>query len=135
MVERSVGLTSISRTLASCALVFLVGSACASLPRVTDGYCRIAGPLDLAPRKLGRLKKGMPKSEVDRLLGEPTYSPTEGQYYYPTGGECPLNDPPDQMLASCGLVADFRVINSDADPPSITVTGRLEDCWWGGVGE
>ena len=28
------------------------------------------------------LHKGMPESEVKQLLGEPVYSPIEGQYYY-----------------------------------------------------
>jgi outer membrane protein assembly factor BamE (lipoprotein component of BamABCDE complex) len=28
------------------------------------------------------LRQGMPRQEVERLLGPPDYSPTEGQYYY-----------------------------------------------------
>ncbi len=28
------------------------------------------------------LHKGVPESEVKQLLGEPVYSPIEGQYYY-----------------------------------------------------
>jgi len=74
--------------LAAMVLVILIAGSCASVPKTTGGACRIAGPLTLAPRKLGRLRLGLPKSAVDRIMGTPTYSPTAGQYYYPTGGDC-----------------------------------------------
>ena len=90
--------------------------------------------MELAPRALGRLSKGMPKDEVDRILGPPIFSPTAGQFYYNTGGECPLNDDANNLV-SCAVVADYRVTDMGTDPPPTTVTGVLEECWWGAVGE
>ena len=81
----------------------------------------------------------MSKEAVDRILGAPTYSPVDGQYYYPTDGDCPMpNDEPEgPRTAPCGVVAEFRVTDYsvDEDPPRTTVTGILESCWWGGIGE
>lgn len=116
------------------ALLSLLNTACASGISATSGDCRIDGPLDLAPPRLGRLHHGMTKRQVDRIIGAPTYSPTAGQFYYPAGGDCPLDDP-EGMSAPCGLVADYRLINANDSPPSITVTGKLEQCWWGAIAE
>ena len=71
----------------------IVLSVCLSLVFALVAAC--AGPLDRASAryKLDRdleslvllqknLKHGMPRLEVERLLGAPGYSPTEGQFYY-----------------------------------------------------
>ena len=110
-----------------------------AVPDPLQTGCRIDGPVGLAPSNLGLLRIGMPKRDVDRLLGPPVFSPTAGQYYYNTGGDCPLifEEPP--HYAPCGVIADYRVIRYPAEEsheyPVITVTGRLESCRWGAIGE
>jgi hypothetical protein len=39
----------------------------------------------------------MPRAEVEQLLGEPDYSPTDGQYYYSSNRN------------KLGLVVDYRI--------------------------
>jgi hypothetical protein len=107
-------------------------ASCQSLPDTSPGDCLIEGPLHLAPRKLNQLQLGLSKSSVDRIMGAPAYSPTAGQYYYPTGGECPLGGLADQLSAPCGLVADFLVQDAD-DPSQMVETGKLDRCWWGAI--
>ena len=34
------------------------------------------------PAKVKRIHIGMPKAELEALLGEADYSPTDGQYYF-----------------------------------------------------
>jgi hypothetical protein len=55
------------------------------------------------------LQRGMPKYEVDALLGQADYSPMPGQYYYATAG-------------SQGLVLDYRDKGGD-------VTDTLQGFW------
>lgn len=81
--------------------------------------CAIEGPADRVPDAVGQLRLGMSKAEVERHLGPADYSPVEGQYYFSTGGDCPLDD--EGREASCGVVAEFRP--------------GLASCWWGAIGE
>ena len=96
------------------------------------GVCLIEGPLHLVPRQLDQLHLGLSKSAVDRIMGAPSQSPMAGQYYYPTGGQCPLGAPAAQLSAPCGLVADFVVQDAD-DPSQMVETGKLDRCWWGAI--
>jgi hypothetical protein len=74
------------------------------------------------------LIKGMPRAEVERLLGEPDYSPTEGQYYYSSDRKEASPDSADRPWATLGLVVDYRDGNDD-------VTDRLQDFTLGPIGE
>jgi hypothetical protein len=111
----------------------VVCASCHSLQSVpAGGECRVEGPLHLTPRKLTQVHRGLAKSSVDRIMGAPTQSPAPGQYYYFTGGQCPLGDPAQQLSAPCGLVADFQV--HDGRSPSDGVEGGLlQSCWWGPI--
>ena len=110
----------------------LVCASCQPLPDASSGACLIEGPRRLVPRnKLDQLQLGLSKSSVDRIMGAPLYSPAPGQFYYHTGGDCPLGDPAKKLSAPCGLVADFVVQGSDA--PSQEETGELNRCWWGAI--
>lgn len=87
--------------------------------------CAILGPEELLPEKVRQVRLGMTKVELENLLGQADYSPTEGQFYFSTGGDCPLEE--GGPLASCGLVVEFR--NDDV------ATDALQSCWWGAIGE
>lgn len=52
------------------------------------------------------LSKGMPRQDVLRLLGEPDYSPTEGQYYYSSDKKA--LDEGQEKQVTVGLVVDYR---------------------------
>jgi hypothetical protein len=89
--------------------------------------CDVNGPAQLMPASVKRVRLGMSKAEVERILGKADYSPIDGQYYYSTGGECPLEDA--NRNAPCGVIADFRR-GSDS-----RITGSLQSCTWGAIGE
>lgn len=118
---------------------FVLAMACASCRSLPDASsdaapseCLIEAPLHLAPRQLDQLRLGLPKSSVDRIMGPPTQSPAPSEYYYLTGGQCPLGDPARQLSAPCGLVAVFS--NQDADDPSQGMeTAKLQHCWFGAI--
>lgn len=97
----------------------LVGCVPSAHLEVSVAGCRIEGPADSVPDAVGELRLGMSKAEVERHLGPADYSPVEGQYYFSTGGDCPLDD--EGREASCGVVAEFRP--------------DLASCWWGAIGE
>lgn len=92
--------------------------------------CTILGPEKLMPEAVKRVRLGMSKAELQALLGAPGYSPVAGQYYFSTGGECPLWD--SGREAPCGLVAVFRI---HAQDPESRHDELLESCWWGAIGE
>ena len=73
-----------------------------------------------------RLFIGMHQSEVIRLLGEPDYSPIEGQYYYSTD-RYEYYEEQDREVP-VGLVVDYR------DEKGI-VTENLHEFWLGKIGE
>ena len=89
----------------------------------------IEGPAQLLPDNVGGVRLGMSKRELEALLGPADYSPIDGQFYFSTGGECPLGGT--DRLAPCGLVADFR----DYGSGEAVLTESLQSCWWGGIGE
>ena len=96
-------------------------------PRGGTAGCSVNGPAQLLPASVKRVRLGMSKVELERLLGEANYSPIEGQYYFSTGGECPLEEA--NRTAPCGVVADFR------RGPDARLTTSLQSCTWGAIGE
>lgn len=119
-------------SFAAALVLAIVSASCQSLPDAASASCTIEGPLHLAPRKLSRLHPGLSKTSVDRIMGPPTQSPAVGQYYYPTGGLCPLGDPAAELSAPCGLVAHF-LVQGNHDPSQVLAPGTLESCWWGAI--
>jgi hypothetical protein len=64
-----------------------------------------------------RLRPGMPRSKVESILGEPDYSPVDGQYYY-------SSDKKNAKGVIIGLVIEYRkYVGNETD---MTVTGKLE---------
>lgn len=65
------------------------------------------------------LKLGMPRSEVESLLGEPDYSPIEGQYYYSSNRK-------NAEGVILGLVVEYRKTTYGGAEIKIEITGKLE---------
>lgn len=72
------------------------------------------------------LSKGMQREEVERLLGEPDYSPIDGQYYYSSNQSSTAED--QGREDPLGVVVDYR----DEDG---TITETLQEFWLGPIGE
>lgn len=71
----------------------------------------------------------MLRSEVENLLGEPDYSPVEGQYYYASDREVyPQNGTANQVKVPVSLVVDYR--NQLGE-----ITDKLQTFWMGPLGE
>lgn len=92
--------------------------------------CSIDGPKHLMPENVGRIHLGMSKAELESVLGEADHSPIDGQFYFTTGADCPLENT--DRLAPCGVVAEFRDYSNAGDP---VLTESLQSCWWGAIGE
>jgi hypothetical protein len=92
--------------------------------------CQITGPKKRLPQNVKLVQLGMTLGEVEKLLGAADYSPVEGQYYFSTGGDCPLED--SGRTASCGLVAEFRDYGQGGEAE---LKETLQSCWWGAIGE
>jgi hypothetical protein len=118
-----------ARIAAIVSIVILAGGPCAIGCRRGDqrGRCDVNGPAALVPASVKQVRLGMSTREVEGLLGKATYSPIDGQYYYSTGGECPLEAT--GRNAPCGVIADFR------RGPDYRVTDTLQSCTWGAIGE
>lgn len=71
------------------------------------------------------LAGGMKRAEVESLVGEPDYSPIEGQYYYSSDRK---EDSAGQVEVPLGLVLDYR--NEDGG-----LTDKLQTFWLGPIGE
>ncbi|PRH81717.1 hypothetical protein [Arenimonas caeni] len=112
--------------LAAAATALLAGCQ----PVRPEAACLVDGPEALLPAKVLDVRPGMTREALERLMGEPDYSPAEGQYYFSTGGDCPLGI--DGHEAPCGLVASF---GPEEDADGARLPGRLESCWWGAIGE
>jgi len=100
-------------------------SACG--PREPAAGCVISGPTRLAPAALKQVRLGMSRADLEKALGKADYSPIEGQYYFSTGGMCPLEDT--GRTAPCGVIAEFRAA------PDYKITPALQSCTWGAIGE
>ena len=89
------------------------------------------------PEAITQIRLGMSYPEVVKILGEPDYSPTEGQFYYATEGRCAIDGGP---AASCGFVLEYRIIEYGGDRIVVTLPDnreeyRLQGCSWGAIGE
>ena len=73
---------------------------------------------------LASLERGMSISEVENLVGKPTYSPVDGQHYYATDAYKRI----DKREIPLGLILDFR---DDRN----ALTGKLESIFFGPIGE
>jgi hypothetical protein len=73
-----------------------------------------------------KLSKGMPRKEVDSLLGDPDYSPIDGQYYYSSDKR--IYDEDQDREVPVGVVVDYR---NDKDE----VTEILQEFSLGPIGE
>lgn len=73
-----------------------------------------------------KLFVGMNQSEVVRLLGEPDYSPIEGQYYYSTD-RYEYSEEQDREV-TVALVVDYRKEDGK-------ITEKLHDFWLGKISE
>lgn len=109
-------------------LLLLLGTVTGCNRQIEAQQCSIQGPAALMPEEVGRIHLGMSKASLEALMGEPAYSPTAGQYYFSTGGKCPLDE---ERFAACGVVADFQ----DYSGADSIVTDSLQSCWWGAIGE
>jgi outer membrane protein assembly factor BamE (lipoprotein component of BamABCDE complex) len=56
----------------------------------------------------GHLRKGMERSEVEDLLGEPEYSPLAGQEYYSSDRRETVRHGKQEVQIPVGLVVDYR---------------------------
>ncbi len=72
------------------------------------------------------LSKGMHRNEVERLLGEPDYSPLNGQYYYSSDRSVYAKD--QKREVPVGLIVDYRNKNG-------LITEMLQEFWLGPIGE
>ena len=70
----------------------------------------------------------MSQSEVEGVLGEAEYSPTEGQYYY-------SSDKRNADGITIGLVVEYRKTEYRSDDIHTTVTGKLESFTLMAIGE
>ena len=73
----------------------------------------------------GQLTEGMDRAEVERLLGESDYSPTDGQFYYSSDRREAAGGRDDVPV---GVVVDYR-------EESGAVTDTLQVFWIGPIGE
>ena len=119
-------------------VVILTACSCSNDSESTNRvHCSISSNDNPLPTTYDQVVLGMAYDEVAGLLGEPDYSPTDGQYYHATGGDCRIEGRPD---APCGYVMEYRVIvytddGIEIDLPEDVKDYRLKSCSWGGIGE
>jgi len=111
-------------------LMLALVACSSSRPSVADASARYKNQRDYASLATihSHLFKGMPRAEVEHLLGEPDYSPTEGQYYYSSDRKEASTGAADRPPATLGLVVDYRDANG-------AVTNRLQRFTLGPIGE
>ena len=75
----------------------------------------------------GKLRLGMSRREVERLLGKPTYCPSEGSCNYKVDAE-------DEQGIPFGLVVRYiRLAHKEGEQER--QTGKLEEYWVGRIAE
>ena len=70
----------------------------------------------------------MPRSKVEEILGEPEYSPVEGQYYYSSNRK-------NAKGVLVGLVVEYRRTEYRGGDIHSVITGRLESFGLMPIGE
>jgi hypothetical protein len=99
-------------------------------PRLTArAGCDIRNPKQPMPAALDRVRLGISRKDLESILGKSDYSPTKGQYYFSTGGSCPIEGT--TTTSACGVVADFRLLSGS----DTQLTDSLQSCFWGAIGE
>jgi len=82
------------------------------------------------------LRVGMKKSDVENLLGEPDYSPVEGDYYYSIAYDeekyFEMSDEDRQEVIN-GIVVSYRF--KDEHTGNMIVTDEFKGSWIGHIGE
>lgn len=106
------------------AIILLAGCSATPLEEASRSYLANRDYASLETI-FGQLSPGMARGEVERLLGKPDYSPTEGQYYYASDRRDMDGNPDGSPV---GLVVDYRDGNG-------AVTDTLRDVWIGPIGE
>lgn len=76
---------------------------------------------------LSRIRLGMTRPEVEKLLGPHDYSPIEGHYYYALSGRKTEEGTP------VGLIVEYRRVNVSTG--EMVETGKLESLSRGPIGE
>ena len=106
----------------------LVGCAASRLEEAAAEY-RGTRDHDSLKYLAGQMHKGMPRAEVERLLGPPDYSPTDGQDYYSSDKRARIEqDEGLDLEITLGLVVDYR-------DPRGRVTEQLQGLRFGPIGE
>lgn len=110
-------------------LIFCLSSAYGerpSSPEIEQASAEFkeSGAIESLMVLLASLKLGMSISEVENLVGKPTYSPVDGQNYYATDAYKRIGE----HEVPLGLILDFR---NDRNAP----TGKLESIFFGPIGE
>lgn len=117
--------------------VILIASCVDSQTESTQ-FCEINSAESEPPRILALVLEDMSNASVVAALGEPDYSPTDGQYYFSTEGSC-LADGPGTAAAICGFVLEFRdyelIVDKSPYLPEEKSDWQLQSCSWGGIGE
>ena len=120
------------------ALALLANSVAGSDDSTEEIHCDVWSPANSLPDAITQIRLGMSYSEVVKILGEPDYSPVEGQYYHSTGGSCATDGGPD---VACGFVLEYRIIVYGSNEgisvtlPNTKEEYRLQGCSWGGISE
>ncbi len=73
----------------------------------------------------------MKRTEVERLLGEPTYSPIEGQYYYSSDHMDYIEENGSKWKASVGIIIEYRDYHNNNG----ILTDKVQGIWLGPIGE
>lgn len=111
------------------AVVFLLGGcASQSLQQASISYKTTK---DYASLRIihEHLALGMTRASVDNLLGEPDYSPIEGQYYYSSDRkEYPEDSAANRVKVPVGVVVNYRTEQG-------VLTDSLQTFWLGPIGE
>jgi outer membrane protein assembly factor BamE (lipoprotein component of BamABCDE complex) len=119
MIHRIIQLLLVGAFLVSCA------TSLSSIEKASANYKqdRDYTSLEIIYKNLS---KGMQRKEVERLLGEPDYSPIDGQYYYSSNRSAYAEDQGREV--AIGVVVDYRDRNGD-------ITEKLQEFWLGPIGE
>ena len=126
-------------------------ASCRADPRSSESFCKITSPGVEPPDSISLIYDQMPYVDTVSILGELGYSPTEGQYYYATGGDCSLDGSGGHNARGCGYVLEYRDYERQVEPefvhpdnsrrftipflPDNKSDWRLQSCSWGGIGE
>lgn len=91
------------------AVVFLVAIGCSASStdlKVASKTYKLHKDFASVEVILRAVSKGMPRSDIEALLGVPDYSPTRGQYYYSTNKT--IYKKAHKRNVNVGLIVDYR---------------------------